>query len=52
MRARQTEDEARAPAGFGFHPHIAAVLEDRLARQRQSQPQPVAVLLLLTPEGR
>src|SRR5579864_4538314 len=38
---RQTEKEMRAAARLGLHPHIAAVIENRLAREREAQAQAV-----------
>ena len=32
VRAGQSEDESRAAAGGGFHPHIAAVIQHGLPR--------------------
>src|SRR5689334_6790818 len=42
LSAGQAELEARSPAGFGFHPHIPAVLEDGLARQSETESEAVA----------
>src|ERR1051325_3141990 len=41
MRPGQAENESRSVAGLGLHTNIAAMLEDRLPRQRESQSQAV-----------
>jgi len=40
---RQPEHEARAMTRLGFHPHVAAMIEDGLPRKRESQTQAIAL---------
>src|SRR5436190_505603 len=42
VRPRQPEAESRAAARPGFEPHVAAVLDHRLAREREPDAETVA----------